>query len=41
MEQRFNAPGKKSYASSNKNKKNCKTKLKSKIPTGQEKKKEI
>jgi hypothetical protein len=41
MDQRYNAPEKKSDASTNKNKKNCKTKLKSKFPTGQEKKEEI
>jgi hypothetical protein len=36
-----NGPGKKNDASKNKNKKNCKTKLKSKIKTGQEKNKDI
>jgi hypothetical protein len=41
MKQRYNGPEKKSNASTNKNKKNCKTKLKSKIPTEQEKKEEI
>jgi hypothetical protein len=38
MEQRYNGPGKKNDVSTNKN---CKTKLKSKIPTGQEMNKEI
>jgi hypothetical protein len=37
MEQRYNGPGKNNDASTNKKKKkDCKTKLKSKIPTGQE-----
>jgi hypothetical protein len=35
MEQRYNGPGKKSDASTNKNKKkNCKTKLESKVHSG-------
>jgi hypothetical protein len=41
MEQRYNGPEKKSDSLTNENKKNYKTKLKSKIPTGQEKKEGI
>jgi ATP-dependent Zn protease len=42
IEQRYNGPGKKSDASTNKNKKiDWKTKLKSKIPTGQESNEEL
>jgi hypothetical protein len=36
MEQRYNGPGKKSYRRQRKTRKNCKTKLESKIPTGEE-----